>query len=261
MERFMFFDPVETSPGVFDREYTSEEFVRYFATLINTGLMKGFGNELAVTCTGTDLISRIDTGTMFINGRYYENTEVLSLEHDAETLSQNRIDRVVIRLDLRTEGRHVKAFIKKGNPAPSPVAPELQRDANVYEMSLARVYITGGQGFFISANITDDRTNPTLCPYATSGILPNLNEAAFTDHVNNTTTAHGINTHTSNTTTAHGINTKAPLASPAFTGTPTAPTAAAGTENTQIATTAFVQSTLGSVAGKIYAYKNLGGSL
>jgi hypothetical protein len=131
---------------------------------------------------------------MFIDGRYYENTEVLGLEHDPESLGQNRIDRVVIRLDLRTEGRHVKAFIKKGNPAPSPVAPALQRDSSVYEMSLARVYITGGQSYFIPANITSERADATLCPYATSGILPNIDGQAFTDHVNNATTAHGINT-------------------------------------------------------------------
>lgn len=187
-EKFRFFDAVEDENGVYDREYNAQEFTDYFKALVTTGLMKGAGNELAVTVNGSSMITSIDTGIAFILGRYYENDSPLELTHDTETLGNSRIDRIVIRMDLSTEARYVKAFVKKGVPSTNPVAPSLTQTPELYEISLAQVKVMGGQTYIAANDVTDERGKDIICPYAGSNILPNFNDEALGDLVENVNT-------------------------------------------------------------------------
>lgn len=184
MEKYRFFDAVEDENGVYDREYNAQEFTDYFKALVTTGIMKGAGNELAVTTNGSNMITSIDTGIAFILGRYYENDSSLELTHDTEVLGKSRIDRIVIRMDLSTEARYVKAFIKKGVASASPVVPTLTQTPNLYEISLAQVKIVGGQTYIGVNDVTDERGKDIICPWAGSNILPNFNDEALQDLVN-----------------------------------------------------------------------------
>src|SRR5690606_24789511 len=94
--------------------------------------------------------------------------------HDTETVGVDRIDRIVIRLDLRPEARHVESFVKKGVASANPVPPALQRDDNVYEISLAQVRIRGGQTFISPSDIIDERGDEDVCPWARSKVLPHI---------------------------------------------------------------------------------------
>lgn len=73
----------------------------------------------------------------------------------------NRIDRVVLRLDFLN--REIKTIIKKGTFASNPVAPELQRDSDVYELGVADIHIGKGAISITQSNITDLRMNTNLC--------------------------------------------------------------------------------------------------
>lgn len=181
----MFFDPTIDANGKKDREYNAQGFTDYFKSLVTTGLMKRAGNELKVTANGSNMITEIDTGIAFIEGRFYENDSKLSLTHDTETLGKSRIDRIVVRLDLNTESRFVKAFIKKGVPAVVPVAPALQRDQFIYEISLAQVKVIGGQTYINANEVVDERGKTDICPWAGSKILPNFDNAALEEHIHN----------------------------------------------------------------------------
>lgn len=183
-EKFKFFDPVQREDGTYDREYSAQEFTDYFKTLINTGIMKSAGNQLAVTSNGSSMMTTIDTGIAFILGRYYENDSIKELIHDTESLGNSRIDRVVIRMDLSTEARYVKAFIKKGVPSSNPVPLQLTQTQNIYEISLAQVRIVGGQTFLAKDAITDERGTDIICPWAVSDILPSYNDNALAELTN-----------------------------------------------------------------------------
>ncbi|MBK3495326.1 tail fiber protein [Viridibacillus sp. YIM B01967] len=165
---------MEDANGVFDREYNAQEFTDYFATLVTTGVMKGAGNQLVVSVDGSSMMSKLSTGIAFLEGRYYANDSVLNLTHDTEVVGKSRIDRVVIRLDLSTEARHVKSFVKKGVASASPVAPVLTQTPNVYEISVAQVKLIGGQTYIASNNVTSERGTNIICPWAGSRILPNF---------------------------------------------------------------------------------------
>ncbi|MGM7683747.1 hypothetical protein ACSVDA_16540 [Cytobacillus sp. Hm23] len=189
VEKYSFFDPIEDQNGLPDREYNAQQFIDYFASLVTTGVMKGAGNELAVTANGANMITEVEHGIAFVEGRYYNNTTLLALTHDTETLGKNRIDRVVVRLDLNTEARHVRTFVRKGVASTNPVAPVLQRDfiiddtsdPIVYEISLAQVKIIGGQTYINPEDVTDERGIEDICPWAGSNILPNFDDEGLSD--------------------------------------------------------------------------------
>lgn len=176
-EHFSFFDPVIQIDGTYDREYNAQQFTNYFKTLVTTGVLRGEKNELKLIATGSTMQTKIDTGVAFILGRYYENDSLKELTHDTESLGVSRIDRVVIRMDLSTEARYVKSFIKKGAPSPNPVPPTLTQTQNVYEISLAQVRVVGGQTFIAANAITDERGTSIICPWAGSNILPNFDDS------------------------------------------------------------------------------------
>lgn len=182
-EKYKFFDPVQREDGTYDREYSAQEFTDYFKTLINTGILKAAGNQLNVTANGSNMMTTIDTGVAFILGRYYENDSLKELLHDTESLGNSRIDRIVIRMDLSTEARYVKAFIKKGVASANPVAPPLTQTANFYEISLAQVLVVGGQTFISAEAVVDERGTNDICPWADSNILPSFDDNALKQHI------------------------------------------------------------------------------
>ena len=182
-EKFRFFDPVQLEDGTYDREYNAQEFTDYFRALVTTGVMKSVGNQLAVSANGNNMITRIDNGIAFILGRYYENDGLKELTHDTESLGNSRIDRVVIRMDLSPDKRHVLAFIKKGTPSKNPVPPTLTQTTNIYEISLAQVRVVGGQTFIATNAVVSERGIDAVCPWAGSNILPSFDDNALAQHI------------------------------------------------------------------------------
>lgn len=175
-EHFSFFDPVQLPDGTYDREYNAEKFTKYFGVLVTTGVMKGEGNMLAVSVSGSNMVTKINTGVAFVEAKYYENDSFKELTHDTESLGNSRIDRIVIRMDLSTEARYVRVFIKKGVPSTNPVPPTLTQTPNLYEISLAQVKVVGGQTFISVDAVMDERGKDVICPWAGSKILPNFDE-------------------------------------------------------------------------------------
>lgn len=159
-ERFRFFDSID---GEDERFYTADEFAEYFRQFIRNGIFTG-GENLKVETYEKDMKISIKPGYAWIEGYLYKiEGEDLILEHSIADPNLNRIDRVVIRLDKTLENRYVKTFILKGAPEETPKAPELTRNDNIYELSLAQVEIIAGKSFIESYQITDERLDKTVC--------------------------------------------------------------------------------------------------
>lgn len=143
-----------------DRRYNASWFARYFATFIGNGVFPNPSTGLQLI-ENENMTTTVKAGDGWINGYFIVNDGDYILQHDLADGVLKRIDRVVMRLNYST--RQIEIVIKKGAFAGSPVAPNLQRDADAYELGLADVLINNGATQITQANITDLRLNTELC--------------------------------------------------------------------------------------------------
>lgn len=177
-EHYRFFDSVD---GEDERYYTADEFAEYFRQFIRNGIFNGSGDNLQVGAKGQDMRTFIKPGYAWIEGYLYKiDIEPLELYHPMAHASLDRIDRVVIRLDKTLKNRFVKAFVLTGTPAETPQVPELTRNENIYELSLAQVRVLAGKSFIEAYQITDERLNPEVC-----GVVTHLFEQVDTTEIFN----------------------------------------------------------------------------
>lgn len=69
MQHFGFFDAKQSSAGVLDRTYTSENFSAYLRNLICDGVLDTYGSQFQATTNGLNIY--LGTGQAWIGGHYY----------------------------------------------------------------------------------------------------------------------------------------------------------------------------------------------
>ncbi|EPE61270.1 carbohydrate-binding CenC domain protein [Exiguobacterium sp. S17] len=166
-QKYYFFN---SAPGD-ERIHQASDFARYFGNVLTSGLFS-LDNQigLRVRSDGTDMRSYVEIGKALIKGFAYENDADEYLLHDLPEVANNRIDRVVLRLDLRNQNRFIKVFVKSGVTAEEPVPPTLQRDNFIFELSLARIVVRANTSTINPADITDERLDEQLCGVVNSMI-------------------------------------------------------------------------------------------
>ena len=144
---------------IFDRAEEASFFAKYFNQFISNGVFPNPSTNLQVLAT-EGMQVKVDIGTCFIEGYlgWAETAETFEIE---ESDTQPRIDRIVARLDFTD--RSIKLFAKKGTSLGNPVAPEVQRDYDIYEIALADVKVNANVVEITQENITDLRLNSELC--------------------------------------------------------------------------------------------------
>ena len=107
-------------------KYKAEDWSNYFKRFVTNGIFPVPSTNLQVMAN-SDMTITIKAGAGWINGYIYENTSELILPVDAADGVLSRIDRVILKYD--TVAREVKAVVKKGSFASSPIA--LQRSSGM----------------------------------------------------------------------------------------------------------------------------------
>jgi len=166
-----------------DRTYNADQISNYFLKLISNGVFATPSNSMQVqAATGMNI--NVSAGWGFINCKWINNDAAYSLQLDAADSILNRIDRIVLHLDSSTAVRNISIQVKTGTAATTPTAPELTRSGDVYELSLAQIYVAAGAESIVQANITDERPNTAVCGYVT-GLIDQIDTtnlfAQFTD--------------------------------------------------------------------------------
>ncbi|MGW8823366.1 hypothetical protein ACWGNU_14695 [Paenibacillus lautus] len=157
-----FFDTTADDP----REYPAREFAEYFARFVGNGVFSG-GTKLKVTATGNDANVKIDLGYAWINGYMYSVFDTPLTLPIAPATTQDRIDRIILRLDTSTPVRAVQAMVIQGLPNASPTPPSIIRSGDIYDLSLAQVRIKANSSIVLPENITDERLNNAVCGLVT----------------------------------------------------------------------------------------------
>lgn len=174
MEKSSFFNSVSG-----DRTYKAEDWASYFASFIGNGVFPLPSSGLQVVVNDGMTIS-IRAGKAWINGYFYMNTNDLAITLATADGQLKRIDRIVVRWDLTN--RTITAAVKSSAFSASPVAPAIQRDADIYELVLADVMVNAGVTAITQGNITDQRLNTELCGVV-AAVVQQIDTTEFNDQL------------------------------------------------------------------------------
>lgn len=158
-ERFLFFNSATGDP----RKYQAQDFAEYFGSVLSTGLLHT--NEvpgMAVSVEAGTLNTITTPGKAIIKGHLYENTTPRTLTHSIPEPTFDRIDRIVLRLDLRNSERNILLHVKEGLSTANPVAPVLQRDNFIHEISLAQIRVRANTVQLLPSDLIDERLDENL---------------------------------------------------------------------------------------------------
>ena len=148
MEKCGFFDG--------DELYGQDEFNRYFDNIYRSGVSIDDRGAMTLPVIGGTGAVSVGGGFAILRGFFYHNSSALSLTIPKPS-NLPRIDRIVIRLSIT--GKTVSAVVKSGAESSSPTPPALQRDNNIFELSLAQVRVTTAG----TITVTDERPLEDVC--------------------------------------------------------------------------------------------------
>ena len=174
MQTSGFFNSEILPDGSYDRTYLAEQFAHYFAQFVSNGVYATPATQLQVVQSSTQNMNiLVHPGNGFINGYWYKNDADYSIPIEAASGTKSRYDAIVLRYSL--SDRNITLAIKKGaENTTNPVKPSLERNADVYELCLAYVYIVAGAVGITNAEITDTRSNSDLCGFV-AGLIQQIN--------------------------------------------------------------------------------------
>lgn len=170
IEKYGFFDSLMDDV----REYSEEDFARFGRVLAIDGV-RGGEDALKVSAYAAGLAVKVEPGMAMVRGRHYaleddgSGERVITLTTAA---SNPRIDRIVLRLSHGS--RTIAVGVLQGTEAAQPTPPNLQRDADVYMLSLAQIHVGVGVAAITDASIVDERRDEDVC-----GIMIASSDAAM----------------------------------------------------------------------------------
>lgn len=170
MEKSSFFNSVSH-----DRTYKAEDWAEYFASFIGNGVFPVPSTGLQVVA-GSGMNVTVRAGKAWINGYFYQNTGDLTVQLATADGQLNRIDRIVVQWNLTN--RTITTKVKSSGFSASPSAPAVQRDADIFELVLADVFVAAGVTAITQSRITDQRLNTSLCGVV-AAVVDQIDTAAF----------------------------------------------------------------------------------
>lgn len=141
-----------------DRKYGADNFAEWLRHFFTTGVFTG---ECAVTAADGMAVS-MASGYANIEGKVRLFESATSLEIAAANASYPRIDTVVIRCSY-TNREITAEVVQGGYNGTSPQATAPVRNAEMYELVVAQIYVGAGVTKITQANITDKRADTSVC--------------------------------------------------------------------------------------------------
>ena len=109
-------------------------------------------------------------GICWFNDTYKSTGKKLELEIGAADGVLNRVDRVIVEWKTTTYADKPEIKILQGTASSNPTPPALTNDNLKRQISLARVLVPAGSTSVSSANITDERLDPSVCGIVTDRV-------------------------------------------------------------------------------------------
>lgn len=154
----------EQGNPIFDRAEDAEFFAKFYKSFFGNGVFPNPSTNLQVI-EHVDMMVKVLPGIAFVEGHFaYEENE-RALTFQASHSSLDRIDRVVLRLDYarRLIDLYVVTGVPSASPIPKPIVRPVDGGGDIYELSLAEVFIAKGTTSISQQRITDTRMNKDVC--------------------------------------------------------------------------------------------------
>lgn len=167
--RFGFFNSING-----DRKYNAEDMTKYFDKLVSDGVYHDSESALKVTpvdLSDGNLSIQIQAGRGLIKCHWLENDSPYNIILDESHVTLDRIDYIVMRLNLNESARNMELAVIKGtsfDPASAQIKPTLSGDPLITELILAEVFVGHGVTAITELNITDHRNDPAYCGWVRS---------------------------------------------------------------------------------------------
>lgn len=164
-----------------DRKYNSDQMSECFEGIILDGVLHSVGDALRVTpYSGTQV--HVGTGKAWFNNRWVKNDSILVLTLSSSNATYDRIDAVVVEINMNKSARTGDIKVVSGVASANPSKPNLINTKMVHQHPLA--YITRKAGsLVIEAKDIESRIGMSDCPYVT-GPLTVLDIEMFTAQMN-----------------------------------------------------------------------------
>lgn len=148
---------------IYDRAVDSAFLRRFYKAYWDDGVFYKPSTSFAVTATGTGMNVQVQPGMAQVQGAFCLEDTVQPLPIAAADAGLNRIDSVVLRLDLSLDKRDISLAVVSGVAAVSPVAPALTRNNTTWELGIANVLVSAGAGVITQRDVEDTRLDDTRC--------------------------------------------------------------------------------------------------
>jgi hypothetical protein len=165
-----------------DRAVSDSDIREVFKAVWSNGVttVRADGSDMQVQAFGGMKV-KVMPGGCVIEGALGRNTREETINIAQAHPSLKRIDRIVVRLDLSDSVRNMLIYKKEGTPSTTPVAPDLIKQPNYFEIALGDIYVGAGVSEITAAAILDQRPDRELCGFVLPAFPTNFSLEAITD--------------------------------------------------------------------------------
>lgn len=153
-----------------DRLYDADDFMRFFAAFLKTGVVMSFKDGLRVRSAQNGMNIQVGGGSGVIDGGSYMNDETIAIQINVASSVQDRTDSVVLRMDKNARDTHL--YYKPGDTT-------VVRNDIIFELQLAKITVKMNAAQITDADITDMRSDSTVCGWSTP--FDNINVDGIVD--------------------------------------------------------------------------------
>ena len=153
-----------------DRLYDADDFMRFFAAFLKTGVVMSYKGGLRVRSAQNGMNIQVGSGSAVIEGSSYLNDADIGIQVNVASSIQDRVDSVVLRMDKNA--RATQLFYKPGDTT-------VARNDTTYELQLATISVKTNATQITDADITDMRSDFTVCGWSTP--FDNINVDGIVD--------------------------------------------------------------------------------
>lgn len=164
---FNYDEAVLESTGKYDREYTAEDFAKYFALFVGNGVFANPASQLMVKIAATKQTPynvTVEPGWAFINGYWYHLQQKATLTIPVNTSAQTKYQRVVVRYNNTT--REIGLTIAE---AIGETIEPTRNDA-IYDLALAQITVKSNASVLSASDVKDLRPSSKYCGYVAGAV-------------------------------------------------------------------------------------------